>query len=258
MQMTPQLRWERRTDKAGLPPKWSGVLIAAVGLSLLVLLTFEGLYTGAVVGACLAGSSIPVFLKPHRRWTVREDAIHCKQQLPWRNGLVWWTAMFAGMSLAMFVSVTGGNPDLRPRILAGLTLVAAAFLAVLSFAKRGHLVIAPLFIQLAKQRIELPGATVDVIMNGQAPMIRVRQRPNPDGSVGPRVLIPPYPYGLEPNTLASAVAQQVRWIDEGRETTSETIAAMLSVATPSDIPVGGSVDISLSVGCHAETPPTAR
>ncbi|MGZ8178895.1 hypothetical protein ACXVUM_13280 [Williamsia sp. SKLECPSW1] len=252
------MRWERWTDKAGLPPKWSGVLITVVGLFLLVLLTLEGLYTGGVVGACLAGSALPVFLEPQRRWSVHENAIQCKQQLPWRNGLLWWAAMFAGMSIAMFVDVATGNSDLRPRILAGVTLVAAAALAGLSFKKRGHLVVAPLFVELAKQRIELRGATIDVIMNGQAPMIRVRQRPNADGSKGPRVLIPPYPYGLDPNTLASAVTQLVRRIDESSGTTSETIAAMLSVEAPSGVPLGGSVVIPLPVEGRIETPPAAR
>jgi hypothetical protein len=220
----------------------------AVGLSLLVLLTFVGLYAGALVGLCIAGFAVPAFLLPRRRLTVRDDAVVCRPQLPWRNGLVWWTAMFAGISAGMLLDVADGDTALRPRIIGVLSIVVTVVLAGVSVQKTRRLLITPRFVELAKQKIELPGATIDVIMNGQAPMIRVRQRPNSDGSLGPRVLIPPYPYALDPNTLASAVAQLVQWIDDGRETASETIAAMLSVPAPANVPVGGFVDITLPVG----------
>ena len=256
--MTTQLQWERRTDKTGLIPRWSGFLLLVVGLALFVLLTVVGLYAGALVGLCIAGFAVPVFLLPRRSLTVRDNAIVCKQQLPWRNGLVWWTFMFAGVSLGMLIDVADGDAALRPRIIGVLSIAVTVILAAVSIQKTRRLLITPSFVELASQRIELPGATIDVIMNGQAPMIRVRQRPNADGSLGPRVLIPPYPYGLDPNTLASAIAQLVQWVDEGHDTTPETISSMLSVAAPANVPVGGAVDIPLAGEGRTETPPTAR
>lgn len=256
--MTTQLRWERRTDKVGLPPKWSGALLVLVGSLLLLLMTFGGFYAGAVVGACVAGLSVPVFLKAQPRWAVRDGAVVCEQQLPWRNGLVWWTVMFGVISMGMLVDIADGDAALRPRIFVVLSIAATLALAGLSLRKHGRLSISPTHIEFAKQTIELRDATVDIIMNGQAPMIRVRQRKNPDGSPGPRVLIPPYSYGLDPNTLASSVAQLASWMVEGQEATPEVIAAMLALAAPDDIPVGSSVEIPISPDRRSETPPAGR
>ena len=251
--MTTQLRWERRTDKVGLPPKWSGALLVLVGSLLLLLMTFGGFYAGAVVGACVAGLSVPVFLKAQPRRAVRDGTVVCEQQLPWRNGLVWWTVMFGVISVAMLVDIADGDTDLRPRIFVVLSIAVTVALAGVSLRKRGKLTISPTRIEFSRQTIELRGATVDIIMNGQAPIIRVRQRTNPDGSPGPRALIPPYSYGLDPNTLASSVAQLASWNIDGHEATSAVIAAMLSVAAPENTPVGSSLEIPVSADGRAET-----
>jgi hypothetical protein len=221
-----------------------------LGSGLCVLGLFGGIYAVSAASLCIAGLSIPGFIRPRSKITSAGTAVRAHQRIL-RHPLFWWTLLFGLVAVFMWIDVADGDAFVRPVALAVVFTAAVPALVVLAIRKRGRIEFTPHTVHFAGKSIRLDAAHVDIFLNGQAPIIRVRQHPAPDGTSGPRVLITPRPFGLDPNTLASTLTQMVEWLDEGREASPDEILAMLTVDPPQGVPVGDSVAIPFTPSASA-------
>jgi hypothetical protein len=248
------LTWRRYTAKdRKRRTSWGSHMTIVVGVTVAVGCGFWHIRSMEAVGVGVAMLFLPFYLPSSRRLAVVHDHVALKRQRPWRNFWLWLPTLVIAMFIALIIGFIHAEDVGRPlgSFIVGVLVIVPTSLWQ-AYTLRGPLRIDGVSVRQGKFTVPLSGATMDVVEGSTDAVSMARITPAPGTVTGglTSYTIDPWSYGLDINTLASTLAQMLRWLEAGRTAMPAEILAMLTADAPVGVTVGDSVELPLHLHPH--------
>lgn len=238
-QMAPRAR---SATRAAMPWAVSGVLVA------LALVAF-GRPGGALFVLALAASRLTFLVPTEARGDIVGEAVVFQRQRWCRNSVVWTAVAVAVMGVAIAIQVATGEIDAPLVLVVGVgLLVAAVVLFIVAVRFGGPIEVSAEGVSFGRGRafrVDTDRFVVGADGDGK-PVVEISAAAGV-GNGRATATITRAAYGLDANTVVSAVDQIRVWTSIGRPISPWDIRAMMTATPPKDVPTGASVQLTAGV-----------
>lgn len=226
---------------------------AVTGVLVAFALVAFGRPGGALFALALAASRLTFLVPPEARGDIVGETVVFHRQRWCRNSVVWTAVAVAVMGMSIAIQVATGKIGTPLVLVAGAGLLVAA-VALLVFAVRfgGPIEVTAqgmTFRQGQAFRFDTDRFAVGATAGGDQ-VVEISAPAGSGGGTATATVTRPA-YGLDANTVVSAVEQIRVWTSIGRQVSPWEIRAMMIATPPKDVPEGAFVQLTVGVELYA-------